>query len=442
MEKNLNLYIETFGCQMNFSDSEIVGSLMADNNYFTIQDISLADVIFINTCSIRDRAEQRVRKRLKEFRSLKKKNPDLIVGVIGCMAERLKDKLFEEEPIIDLIAGPDAYRDLPSLLNKVKIGQKAANILLSAEETYADINPVRLDSNGVSAFISIMRGCQNYCSYCVVPFTRGKERSRDPESIIKEAHNLISMGYKEVTLLGQNVNSYSWNQGKEEINFASLLKMLAEVDPALRLRFATSNPKDLSDELLHTIANHENICNSIHLPVQSGSDKILKLMNRKYTRSWYIDRIKAIREIIPGCAISTDLITGFCSETEEDHKETLSLMEWVGYDFAFMFKYSERPNTTAAEKYNDDVPDSIKGKRLKEIIDLQQKLSLKSNMKDIGEKFEVLTESISKRSDEQLSGRNSQNKVVVFPKENYKTGDYVDVVITDCTTATLIGKPI
>ncbi|MCD4680656.1 MAG: tRNA (N6-isopentenyl adenosine(37)-C2)-methylthiotransferase MiaB [Bacteroidales bacterium] len=427
---------------MNFSDSEIVGSLMADNNYFTIQDISLADVIFINTCSIRDRAEQRVRKRLKEFRSLKKKNPDLIVGVIGCMAERLKDKLFEEEPIIDLIAGPDAYRDLPSLLNKVKIGQKAANILLSAEETYADINPVRLDSNGVSAFISIMRGCQNYCSYCVVPFTRGKERSRDPESIIKEAHNLISMGYKEVTLLGQNVNSYSWNQGKEEINFASLLKMLAEVDPALRLRFATSNPKDLSDELLHTIANHENICNSIHLPVQSGSDKILKLMNRKYTRSWYIDRIKAIREIIPGCAISTDLITGFCSETEEDHMETLSLMEWVGYDFAFMFKYSERPNTTAAEKYNDDVPDSIKGKRLKEIIDLQQKLSLKSNMKDIGEKFEVLTESISKRSDEQLSGRNSQNKVVVFPKENYKTGDYVDVVITDCTTATLIGKPI
>lgn len=441
MEKNLNLYIETFGCQMNFSDSEIVGSLMADNNYFTIQDISLADVIFINTCSIRDRAEQRVRKRLKEFRSLKKKNPDLIVGVIGCMAERLKDKLFEEEPIIDLIAGPDAYRDLPSLLNKVKIGQKAANILLSAEETYADINPVRLDSNGVSAFISIMRGCQNYCSYCVVPFTRGKERSRDPESIIKEAHNLISMGYKEVTLLGQNVNSYSWNQGKEEINFATLLKMLAEVDPALRLRFATSNPKDLSDELLHTMANHENICNSIHLPVQSGSDKILKLMNRKYKLSWYIDRIKAIREIIPGCAISTDLIAGFCSETEEDHKETLSLMEWVGYDFVFMFKYSERPNTTAAEKYNDDVPDSIKGRRLKEIIDLQQKLSLKSNMKDIGKKFEVLTETISKRSDEHLSGRNSQNKVVVFPKENYKPGDYVDVVITDCTTATLIGKP-
>lgn len=442
MEKNLNLYIETFGCQMNFSDSEIVGSLMADNNYFTTQDISLADVIFINTCSIRDRAEQRVRKRLKEFRSLKKKNPDLIVGVIGCMAERLKDKLFEEEPIIDLIAGPDAYRDLPGLLNKVKIGQKAANILLSAEETYADINPVRLDSNGVSAFISIMRGCQNYCSYCVVPFTRGKERSRDPESIIKEAHNLISMGYKEVTLLGQNVNSYSWKQGKEEINFAKLLKMLAEVDPALRIRFATSNPKDLSDELLHTMANHENICNSIHLPVQAGSDKILKLMNRKYTRSWYIDRIKAIREIIPGCAISTDLIAGFCSETEEDHKETLSLMEWVGYDFAFMFKYSERPNTTAAEKYNDDVPDSVKGRRLKEIIDLQQKLSLKSNMKDIGKKFEVLTESISKRSDEQLSGRNSQNKVVVFPKENYKKGDYVDVVITDCTTATLIGKPI
>jgi len=442
VEKNLNLYIETFGCQMNFSDSEIVGSLMADNNYFTTQDISLADVIFINTCSIRDRAEQRVRKRLKEFRSLKKKNPDLIVGVIGCMAERLKDKLFEEEPIIDLIAGPDAYRDLPGLLNKVKIGQKAANILLSAEETYADINPVRLDSNGVSAFISIMRGCQNYCSYCVVPFTRGKERSRDPESIIKEAHNLISMGYKEVTLLGQNVNSYSWKQGKEEINFAKLLKMLAEVDPALRIRFATSNPKDLSDELLHTMANHENICNSIHLPVQAGSDKILKLMNRKYTRSWYIDRIKAIREIIPGCAISTDLIAGFCSETEEDHKETLSLMEWVGYDFAFMFKYSERPNTTAAEKYNDDVPDSVKGRRLKEIIDLQQKLSLKSNMKDIGKKFEVLTESISKRSDEQLSGRNSQNKVVVFPKENYKKGDYVDVVITDCTTATLIGKPI
>ncbi len=436
----LNLYIETFGCQMNFSDSEIVGSLMADNNYNSIQDISNADVIFINTCSIRDNAEQRVRKRLREFRALKKKNPNLIVGLIGCMAERLKDKLFEEEPIIDLIAGPDAYRDLPTLLSKVNDGQKAANILLSAEETYADINPTRLDKNGVSAFISIMRGCQNYCSYCVVPYTRGKERSRDPETIIKEARNLIKQGYKEVTLLGQNVNSYNWDAGKEVIDFAALLKMVAEAESSLRIRFATSHPKDLSNELLLVMAGYENICDSIHLPVQSGSDKILKLMNRKYTRRWYIDRIEAIKNIIPGCTISTDIIAGFCSETEKDHKDTLSLMEWAEYDYAYMFKYSERPNTIAEEKYDDDVSDSVKGRRLKEIIDLQQKLSLKSNKKDIGRKFEVLAESVSKRSDEHLSGRTSQNKVVIFPKQNHKPGDYVKVVISDCTTATLIGK--
>jgi len=425
---------------MNFSDSEIVGSLMADNRYTSILDIKNADVIFINTCSIRDNAEQRVRKRLREFGSLKKKNPDLIVGLIGCMAERLKDKLFEEEPIIDLIAGPDAYRDLPVLLSKVKDGQKAANILLSAEETYADINPIRLDKNGVSAFISIMRGCQNYCSYCVVPYTRGKERSRDPKTIIKEARNLLTQGYREVTLLGQNVNSYNWDTGKETVDFAALLKMVADIDDVLRVRFATSHPKDLSDELLHVMAEYENICDSIHLPVQSGSDKILKLMNRKYTRSWYIDRIEAIRKIIPGCAISTDIIAGFCSETDKDHADTLSLMEWVGYDYAYMFKYSERPNTIAEEKYEDDIPDGVKGGRLKEIIDLQQKLSLKSNKSDIGKRFEVLVESTSKRSEEYLAGRTSQNKVVIFPKQEHKPGDYVEVIVTSCTTATLIGE--
>lgn len=425
---------------MNFSDSEIVGSLMADNNYITTHAIDSADVIFINTCSIRDRAEQRIRRRLKEFNSLKKKNPGIIVGLIGCMAERLKDKLFQEEPVIDLIAGPDAYRDLPRILDKVKNGNKAANILLSDEETYADINPLRFDSNGVSAYISIMRGCQNYCSYCVVPYTRGKERSRDPGTIVQEAEKLVSMGYKEVTLLGQNVNSYNWDKGTGKINFALLIKMIAEVSPHLRVRFATSHPKDISDELLNTIAAYKNICNSIHLPVQSGSDRILRFMNRKYTRNQYVDRINAIRRIIPECAISTDIITGFCNETEMDHQETLSLMKWVGYEFAYMFKYSERPDTIAAEKYEDNVPDSVKSRRLKEIIDLQQKLSLQSNRKDIGKKFEVLIESVSKRSENHLSGRNSQNKVVIFPEANHKPGEYVGVVIKDCTTATLLGE--
>lgn len=424
---------------MNFSDSEIVSSLMADYNYITTMDINSADVIFINTCSIRDHAEQRIRKRLKEIKLLKHKNPGIIIGLIGCMAEYVKESLFEEEPIIDLIAGPDAYRHLPDLLDKVKQGQKAANILLSVEETYADINPIRLNTNGVTAFISIMRGCQNYCSYCVVPYTRGEERSRNPESIIREAKKLISTEYKEVTLLGQNVNSYNWNRDNKQINFSSLLKLVAEINPLLRVRFATSHPKDLSDELLHTIASYDNICKSIHLPVQSGSDKILSLMNRKYTRNSYINRINAIREIIPDCGITTDIITGFCDETEEDHKATLSLMEYVGYDFAYMFKYSERPDTIAAKKYKDNVPESVKSIRLKEIIHLQQELSLKSNKNDVGKRFQVLAESVSKRSDDHLAGRNSQNKVVIFPRSNFKAGDYVHVIVNDCTSATLLG---
>lgn len=427
---------------MNFSDSEIVGSLMSEEKYFNTNDIKSADVIFLNTCSIRDKAEQRIRKRLREFRSLKKSNPDLIVGLIGCMAERLKDKLFEEEPVIDLIAGPDAYRNLPELINKVRGGAKAANVLLSAEETYADISPIRLDKNGVSAFISIMRGCQNYCSYCVVPYTRGKERSRDPQTVISEAKKLFEEGYKEVTLLGQNVNSYKWSSASGEWNFAGLINMVSEIDNSLRVRFATSHPKDLSDELIKIIANKNNICNSIHLPVQSGSNGILKLMNRKYTREWYMDRISTIKNYIPDCGISTDIISGFCTETEEDHKDTLSLMQWVGYDFAYMFKYSERPDTLAAEKYNDDVSDRVKGRRLNEIIELQQQLSLESNKKDIGRTFEVLAESLSKRSKQHLSGRTSQNKVVIFPKQGYEIGDYVNVYINDCTTATLIGQPV
>jgi len=362
------LYIETYGCQMNFSDSEIVGSIMVDSGFETTNEISSADVIFVNTCSIRDHAEQRVRKRLTEFKSLKKKKPDLIIGVLGCMAERLKTKLLEEESHIDMIIGPDAYRDLPQLIDTVESGQKAVNIILSAEETYADIKPVRLGTNGVSAFISIMRGCENHCAYCVVPFTRGKERSRDPKSIFKEVKDLFNNGFREVTLLGQNVNSYNWESKGEIINFAKLLQNVAEVSPKLRIRFATSHPKDISDELLHTIAKYDNLCNSIHLPVQSGSNNVLKRMNRKYTREWYMNRITAIKNIIPECGVSTDIISGFCGETDQDHHDTLSLMKWVGYDFAFMFKYSERPNTIAEKKYEDDVPDKIKGSRLTEVI--------------------------------------------------------------------------
>ncbi len=426
---------------MNFSDSEIIGSVMINNNYELTNKISEADIIFINTCSVRDNAEQRVRKKLKELNAQKKNNPHLKIGILGCMAERLKSKLFEEEKIIDIIAGPDAYRYLPDLMTTVESGQKAVNVLLSAEETYADINPVKFGDNKVSAFISIMRGCQNFCSYCVVPYTRGKERSRNPQTIINEANDLFKQGYREVTLLGQNVNSYNWKE-EDNVNFAQLLEKVALVNPQLRVRFATSHPKDISDELLQTIAKYENICKAIHLPVQSGSTRVLELMNRKYTRQSYINRIEAIRKFIPGCAISTDIITGFCGETEDDHKQTLSLMKWAAYDFAFMFKYSERKGTIAADKFKDDIPDETKGRRLKEIIELQQKLSKESNLKDIGKTFRVLVEGVSKKSDQKLSGRNSQNKVAVFPKKEFKPGDYVNVKIIECTSATLIGEAI
>ncbi len=435
------IYIETYGCQMNFSDSEIVGSIMTDHNYTTTEDLNKANIVFINTCSIRDNAEQRVRKRIKELGRLKKKNPDLKIGILGCMAERLKEKLLSEEKDVDIIAGPDTYRDLPQLMSSVEEGRKAINVLLSTEETYGDIQPVRLDSNKISAFISIMRGCQNFCSYCVVPYTRGKERSRNPETIINEARDLFEKGYREVTLLGQNVNSYHWVKDGG-LGFPELLRKVAEVNPLLRVRFATSNPKDISDELIKAIAEFPNICNSIHLPVQSGSSRILKLMNRKYDRDWYLERIQSIKKFIPDCGLSTDIISGFCSETEEDHQDTLSMMKTVGYDYAFMFKYSERPDTLAAKKYEDDVPEKTKSRRLTEIINLQQKLSLSNNEKDVGKVFKVLVEGRSKKSDDELSGRNSQNKVVVFPKKDFKAGDYVKVKINRCTPATLIGEAV
>ena len=445
------LYLESYGCAMNFSDSEIIASILINKGFTTTPDFKNADVIFLNTCAIRENAEQKVRKRLTDFKKIKKDNPKLIVGVLGCMAERLKSKLLEEEKLVDIVVGPDAYRDLPNLIETVEGGQKAVNVLLSRDETYADISPVRLGSNGITAFISITRGCDNMCSFCVVPFTRGRERSRDPESIINEAINLFENGYKEVTLLGQNVDSYLWTGGglkkdhptleelQNSTNFAQLLEKVALVNPELRVRFSTSHPKDMADDVLYTIAKYENICNSIHLPVQSGNSRILEMMNRGYTREWYMNRIEAIRKIIPDCGISTDTITGFCSETEEEHQETLSLMEWVGYEFAYMFKYSERPKTMAERKYKDDVSEEVKSRRLSEIIELQHKLSNKSNLKDLNKVHRVLAESISKKSSEHLSGRNSQNKVVVFPKGNYKPGDYVNVLVTECTHATLIG---
>jgi tRNA-2-methylthio-N6-dimethylallyladenosine synthase len=434
------VFIETYGCQMNFSDSEIVASILKDKNYEVCSDPKISDIILINTCSIRENAEQRVRKRLLEFNSLKKKNPGMLIGILGCMAERLKEQLLEEEKAVDLITGPDAYRDLPALLETAFTGRKAINVLLSLEETYADITPVRYDSNGINAFISIMRGCENFCSYCVVPGTRGKERSRNPETIIREAIELFASGYRDITLLGQNVNSYLWEIDGGITDFPELLKQVAAINPLLRIRFATSHPKDLSDRLIDTIAETPNICRSIHLPLQSGSSRVLKLMNRKYTREQYMQRIEAIRQRIPDCAISTDIISGFCSETEEEHKETLSLMEWAQFEYAFMFRYSERPGTHAAKKLPDDVPDEIKARRLTEIIDLQQKLSLKSNRKDIGKTFEVLIEGFSKRSKEHLFGRNSQNKVVVFPSNGQKPGEYIKIKVTHCTAATLMCK--
>lgn len=439
---NKKLHIETYGCQMNLSDSEIVGSIMADDGYTTSDGIENADIIFINTCSIRDNAEKKIRKRLREIKKMKKANPNLKVGILGCMAERLKQQLLDEEDVVDLIVGPDAYRDLPNLIKTVESGRRAINVLLSEDETYSEIEPVRLGSNKISAYISIMRGCENFCTYCVVPFTRGKERSRDPETIINEAQDLVAKGYKEVTLLGQNVNSYTWESDGESVSFPELIALVAAVSPQLRVRFATSHPKDISDELIKTIANTPNICKAIHLPFQSGSNDVLKRMSRKYTREYYMDRISTIKKYIPDCGLSTDVIAGFCGETEEEHKETLTLMEWVGYDYAFMFKYSERPNTIAQKKFEDDVPEKVKSRRLTEIIDLQQKLSLRSNKQNIGKTFEVLVENFSKRSDADLAGRNTQNKMVVFPKKDFKIGDYVMVKITNCTAATLLGEAV
>ena len=436
-------FIETYGCQMNFSDSEIVASILSDDGFESTVEISEADLILINTCSIRDNAEQRVLRRLKNLQSLKKKRPGLIIGILGCMAERLKEELLEKELVLDLVAGPDVYRDLPKLISRIGTGQKAINTLLSEEETYADITPVRYDSNGISAFISIMRGCENYCAYCVVPYVRGIERSREDASIIREATVLFENGYREITLLGQNVNSYSWvDKDNHTTGFAGLLDRVAGISPLLRIRFSTSHPKDISDDLLQTIARHPNICRSIHLPVQSGSSRILDKMNRGYTRGQYLERVAAIHRFVPDCAVSTDIIAGFCSETEDDHKETLSLMKAVGFDYAFMFMYSERPDTLAAEKYPDDVPVEDKERRLKEVIDLQQALSYQSNERNKGKVFEVLIEGFSKRSKEHFSGRNSQNKVVVFPKTENQPGDYLSVEIVNFTSATLIGKAI
>jgi len=448
------LYLESYGCQMNFSDSEIVASILHKNGFSTTQLAEEADVILLNTCAVRENAELKVRQRLQDFKKRKKEKPGLVVGVLGCMAERLKSKLLEEEQLVDLVVGPDSYRDLPNLISTVEGGQKAVNVLLSKEETYADINPVRLDSNGVTAFISITRGCDNMCSFCVVPFTRGRERSRDPESIINEAKELFNNGYREVTLLGQNVDSYLWaggglkketltdEQKKLSVNFAQLLEKVALINPLLRVRFSTSHPKDITEEVLQTIAKHDNICKYIHLPVQSGSTRILELMNRNYTREWYMTVINNIKRIMPTCAISTDIISGFCTETEEDHLDTLSLMEQVGYDFAFMFKYSERPKTLAERQYKDDVPEDAKTRRLTEIINLQQKLSAARTLSAVGKTHRVLIEGTSKKSKEQLYGRNDQNVVVVFDKEDFKPGDYVDVVVDKCTSTTLIGKVI
>ena len=445
------LYLESYGCQMNFSDSEIVASILAAEGYSTTRNSEDADVILMNTCSIRENAEQRVRNKLSQYNKRKKQNPGLVIGILGCMAERLKKDLLEQEKLVDLVAGPDSYRDLPNLIEEVGTGQKAVNVLLSREETYADIAPVRLGQGGVTAFISIMRGCDNMCSFCVVPFTRGRERSRDPESIVKEATELFANGYREVTLLGQNVDSYKWNITKKgeiidptkpTVNFAGLMEMVAKINPDLRIRFSTSHPKDMTDDVLHVMAKYENLCKYIHLPVQSGSSDVLKRMNRGYTREWYMNRIDAIKTILPGAFISTDIITGFCGETDADHQETLTLMEEVGYEFAYMFFYSERPKTLAERKFEDDIPEAIKKQRLYDVQELQAKLSYAANEKLVGQICKVLVEGNSKRSEDFVYGRNSQNVTTIFPKENYKPGDYVDVEITEFTSATIKGIPV
>lgn len=425
---------------MNVADSEVVASILKECGFSATKVVEEADLVLINTCSIRDNAEQKIWSRLRQLKSIKKKKTNMKIGLIGCMAERLKEELVAEGQVVDIVAGPDSYRDLPLMVADVEMGHKAVNVLLSKEETYANITPVRMDAAGVSSFVSIMRGCNNFCTYCVVPYVRGRERSRDPESIYNEAKQLFDSGYRDVTLLGQNVNSYSWDNEENKTGFPGLIERVASISPLLRVRFSTSHPKDLSNELIAVIARNKNICRHIHLPAQSGSNRILKLMNRVYTREWYMERVEAIREAIPGVSLSTDLISGFCSETEEDHNDTLSLMEWAKYDFAYMFKYSERPGTMAAKKFPDDIPEEIKIRRLNEIIELQNRLSAQSKKADVGKTFEVLTEGVSKRSDEFLSGRTSQNKVVVFPKGNISKREYVNVKITRCTSATLFGE--
>lgn len=451
------LFIESYGCQMNFNDSEIVASILADIGYNTTNLLEEADLVLVNTCSIRDKAEQTIRKRLEKYNAVKREeNPDMKVGVLGCMAERLKEKLLEEEKIVDLVVGPDAYKDLPNLLKEVEEGREAVNVILSKDETYGDISPVRLGGNGVTAFVSITRGCDNMCTFCVVPFTRGRERSRDPYSIINEVNDLAKNGYKEITLLGQNVDSYLWYGGglKKDfknaseiqkataINFAQLLDMVATAQPHIRIRFSTSNPQDMTEDVLHTMARHRNICKYIHLPFQSGSNRILKEMNRQHTREEYMELIDKIREILPGCSISHDIITGFPTETEEDHQDTLSLMEYVKYDYGFMFMYSERPGTLAARKLEDDVPEEVKKRRLTEIVDLQREHSAFRTQEMVGKVVEVLIEREARKGDEEWSGRTPQNTVAVFPKEHYKPGDFVNVKILDCTSATLIGEAV
>ncbi len=447
-------YIESYGCQMNFADSEVVASILSNAGYDSTSEFLDADLILINTCSIRDNAEQRVRARLQNLNVVKKQRKGAVIGVLGCMAERLKEKFLEEEKIVDIVAGPDAYRSLPALIQEAETGQKAVNVLLSREETYAEISPVRLNSNGVTAFISIMRGCDNMCAFCVVPFTRGRERSRNFESIVSEAKDLYTKGYREITLLGQNVDSYRYSTDKKlvgqklvdakydenVINFSQLLEMVALIAPDLRVRFSTSHPKDMSDDVLYAMAKHHNICKYIHLPVQSGNSNVLERMNRTYNRAWYEDRIAAIRRIIPEAAISTDIITGFCGESEEEHQDTLNLMEQVRYEMAYMFFYSERPGTLAAKKYKDDVPEEIKKQRLQQVVDLQMEHSHQKNLKQIGKTFEVLVEGVSYKSTEHLFGRNTQNQVIVFPKGNLKPGMYANIKVTDCTKATLKGE--
>jgi tRNA-2-methylthio-N6-dimethylallyladenosine synthase len=441
-----HFYIESYGCAMNFSDSEIVASILQADGYGPTKNFEDADLVLVNTCSIREKAEQTVRKRLTEFRKTKEKKPGMLIGVLGCMAERLKSKFLEEEKLVDIVVGPDAYRSIPMLVQEAGSGQKGVNVMLSRDETYADISPVRLDSNGISAFVSIMRGCNNMCTFCVVPFTRGRERSRDAASIINECRDLFEKGYREVTLLGQNVDSYYFvdEQHDETVTFAKLLEKVAHISPLLRIRFSTSHPKDITDEVLHTIAKYSNICRYIHLPVQSGSTRVLQLMNRTYTREWYKARVDKIMEIIPGCGISSDIITGFCTEEEQDHQDTIDIMEYSRYDMSYMYFYSERPGTLAQRRYSDNVPEAIKKRRLSEIVDVQYRLSFESNQRDIGKTFEVLVEGDSKKSAEDWMGRNSQNKVIVFPKTgtHLKKGDYTNVQVYDCTKATLLGRII